>query len=67
MLDYSENRDTLILLGRPFLITAGAILNIGEGTMELNVGGKVMRYEVGKIAKFPQDEDESSEKFVAFC
>ena len=34
---------------------------MGEGKMELNVGGKAMKYEVGKIAKFPSDEDEQNE------
>ena len=47
-----EPKDPLIL-GRPFLCTAGAIIDIRNGRIDLQLGDIVMKFEMDELLKRP--------------
>ena len=47
-----EPKDPLIL-GRPFLATAGAIIDVKKGKIDLHLGDIIMKFEVNKMLKRP--------------
>ncbi|XP_048604626.1 uncharacterized protein LOC125582140 [Brassica napus] len=48
-----EARDPLIL-GRPFLATAGAIVNVREGKIDLHLGkGNILQFDINEVMKKP--------------
>ncbi|XP_013680128.1 uncharacterized protein LOC106384763 [Brassica napus] len=47
-----EPRDPLIL-GRPFLCTAGAIIDVRQGRIDLHIGDIAMNLEMNKLLKKP--------------
>ncbi|KAF8114871.1 hypothetical protein N665_0032s0003 [Sinapis alba] len=47
-----EPKDPLIL-GHPFLATAGAIIDVKRGKMDLHLGDIIMKFEVDKMLKRP--------------
>ncbi|KAF8107321.1 hypothetical protein N665_0123s0012 [Sinapis alba] len=47
-----EPKDPLIL-GRPFLATAGAIVDVKRGKIDLHLGDIIMKFEVDKMLKRP--------------
>ncbi|KAF8100663.1 hypothetical protein N665_0218s0001 [Sinapis alba] len=47
-----EPKDPLIL-GRPFLATAGAIIDVKRGKIDLHLGDIIMKFEVDKMLKRP--------------
>ncbi|XP_048599780.1 uncharacterized protein LOC125579916 [Brassica napus] len=47
-----EPRDPLIL-GRPFLCTAGAIIDVRQGRIDLHQGDIAMKFEINKLLKKP--------------
>ncbi|XP_013720996.1 uncharacterized protein LOC106424790 [Brassica napus] len=53
-----EPRDPLIL-GRPFLCTAGAIINVRQGRIDLHLGDIAMKFEVNKLLKKPMIDAQS--------
>ena len=62
-----EPRDPLIL-GRPFLCTAGAIIDVRQGRIDLHLGYIAMKFEMNKLLKKPmidahtysvEDEDQA--------
>ena len=55
-----ESKDPLIL-GRPFLATAGAIINVKEGRICLNIGDFPMTFDMDKLIKHPLIDNQ------AFC
>ncbi|XP_013617635.1 PREDICTED: uncharacterized protein LOC106324166 [Brassica oleracea var. oleracea] len=48
-----ESKDPLIL-GRPFLCTVGAIIDVRQGKIDLNLGDIVMQFEMDKLMKKPE-------------
>ena len=48
----NEPKDPLIL-GRPFLATAGVIINVKEGRICLNIGSIPMTFDMEKLIKRP--------------
>ena len=45
-----EPKDTLIL-GRPFLCTAGVIIDVWQGRIDLHLGDIAMKFEMNKLLK----------------
>ncbi|CAL8993306.1 unnamed protein product [Prunus brigantina] len=52
-----DNRLPLIL-GRPFMATAGAIIDVKKGTLTMNVFDETIAFKVFEASKFPSDEHE---------
>ena len=43
-----EDEFAPIILGRPFLATVGAIINVRKGFMTFDIGGEVLEFEITK-------------------
>ncbi|XP_024007310.1 uncharacterized protein LOC112083512 [Eutrema salsugineum] len=50
---YGEEPKDPFILGRPFLATAGAIIDVRKGRIALNVGDLVMNFDMDKLMKKP--------------
>ncbi|XP_022003070.1 uncharacterized protein LOC110900490 [Helianthus annuus] len=48
ILDIEENTEVSLILGRPFLATARAMVDMSDGKLTLRVGDKEMKFGVGK-------------------
>jgi hypothetical protein len=44
VLDMEISKETLLILGRPFLSTAGAQIDVGAGEIRFNINGKKERF-----------------------
>ncbi|XP_010450868.1 PREDICTED: uncharacterized protein LOC104732962 [Camelina sativa] len=53
VLKLDEESQEPILLGRPFLATAGAMINVQEGKIDLHMDDLVLRFNLEKVAKKP--------------
>ena len=51
----TDLRELSIILGRPFLATAGAKVDVKAGTFSLNVLGDTVEFEIVHIKKQPPD------------
>ncbi|KAL9225941.1 hypothetical protein vseg_001812 [Gypsophila vaccaria] len=53
VLDMPEDVQTPIILGRPFLCTARAVIDVGNISLTLNVGGEKASFVLTKVLKEP--------------
>lgn len=53
-----------IILGRPFLLTANALINCRNGLMKISFGNMTLEVNVFNIVKQPQDDDECHQTFL---
>ncbi|XP_024018437.1 uncharacterized protein LOC112090704 [Morus notabilis] len=53
-----------IILGRPFLATANALINCRNGLMKISFGNMTLEVNVFHIAKQPRDDDECHQTFL---
>ena len=53
VLDMAEDTQIPIILGRPFLHTAGAIIDVKNGKLTLSVGDDNVTFNLGKVLKGP--------------
>ncbi|KAL1221233.1 hypothetical protein V5N11_022217 [Cardamine amara subsp. amara] len=53
VLTYEEEPKDPLILGRPFLATAGAMIDVKNGPIGLNVGDLVMNFEMNKLMQRP--------------
>ena len=60
VLDMKEDQNIPILLGRPFLATAGALIDVKEGTLKLRVQGKSIEFKMFEALKLPANVEECS-------
>ena len=51
ILEMEEDRHIPIILGRPFLATAGAIIDVKRGKILLEIGDNKVEFDVFKMAK----------------
>ena len=51
ILEIEEDRHILIILGWPFLATAGAIIDVKRGKILLEIGDNKVKFDVFKMAK----------------
>ncbi|XP_024026577.1 uncharacterized protein LOC112093078, partial [Morus notabilis] len=54
----------LIILGRPFLATANALINCRNGLMKISFGNMTLEVNVFHITKQPRDDDECHQTFL---
>ncbi|XP_073120636.1 uncharacterized protein [Henckelia pumila] len=55
VLDMEEDQDVPLILGRPFLATDRALIDVQEGELTLRVGGDAVTFNIYKTMKY-QDE-----------
>ena len=49
---------TPIILGRPFLVTANALINYRNGRMQLTFGSMTLELNIFHVAKQPHEDDD---------
>ncbi|CAN6562049.1 unnamed protein product [Malus baccata var. baccata] len=60
VLDMKEDQNIPILLGRHFLATAGALIDVKAGTLKLRVQGESIEFKMFEALKLPADVEECS-------
>ncbi|XP_021719499.1 uncharacterized protein LOC110687192 [Chenopodium quinoa] len=60
VLDMAEDTQIPIILGRPFLHTAGAIIDVKNGKLTLSVGDDNITFNLGKVLKGPMIKEDCS-------
>ena len=53
-----------LILGRPFLATANALINCRNGLMKLSFGNMTLEVNIFHVAKQPQNEDECYQTYM---
>ncbi|KAD4981838.1 hypothetical protein E3N88_18509 [Mikania micrantha] len=61
ILDMEADETVPIILGRPFLRTAKAIIDVFDGKVTLRVGDETVTFEVVKSMRHPSDHDDFSD------
>ncbi|XP_070037386.1 uncharacterized protein [Nicotiana tomentosiformis] len=59
VLEMEENSDVPLILGRPFLATGRAIIDVHQGQLILRVGEEKVIFDMQKIMTYPEDESSS--------
>ena len=57
VLEMEEDTSIPILLGRPFLATAGAIIDVKNGKLSLTIGEEKVEFDISNMVKHPTLED----------
>ncbi|XP_020254122.1 uncharacterized protein LOC109831194 [Asparagus officinalis] len=57
ILEIKEDSQIPIILGRPFLATAGAIIDMKNGKLSLNIGDEQVNFDLFSTTKFPLIDD----------
>ena len=57
IMDIKEDTNTPIILGRPFLATAGAIIDVKKGKLTFEVGEEKIEFILSKFLKAPAIDD----------
>ncbi|XP_075106813.1 uncharacterized protein LOC142179828 [Nicotiana tabacum] len=60
VLEMEENTEVPLILGRPFLATRRAIIDVHQGQLILRVDEERVIFDMQKMIKFPGDESSSS-------
>nr|XP_009770388.1 PREDICTED: uncharacterized protein LOC104221097 [Nicotiana sylvestris] len=60
VLEMEENNEVPLILGRPFLATGRAIIDVHQGQLILRVDKERVIFDMQKMMKFPGDESSSS-------
>jgi len=58
ILEMEEDMRTPIILGRPFLATAGCQIDVKNGKLSFDVGDEHVEFNLFKASKFPSISDE---------
>ena len=58
VLDMEEDRDVPIILGRPFLATGGALIDVQKGELKLRVQDEEVVFNVFNAIKYPRASDD---------
>ncbi|XP_020266173.1 uncharacterized protein LOC109841631 [Asparagus officinalis] len=53
ILEIEEDSNILIILGRPFLATTGATINVKNERFSLNIGGEMVEFDLSNAMKLP--------------
>ena len=59
VLDMEEDRETPIILGRPFLTTSQALIDVKNGELTLRLGEDQVKFNLFKNVEFPTDVNSS--------
>ena len=57
VLDFEEDEDVLLILGRLFLYTANAIIDVYDGTLTLRVGEESCKFNIYQGMKHSSESD----------
>jgi len=57
VMEMEEDNQVPILLGRPFLATARAIIDVKNGRLAFNVGKETVKFDLAKLMKNPSIKD----------
>uniref|UniRef100_A0A1U7VQV2 Uncharacterized protein LOC104216411 n=1 Tax=Nicotiana sylvestris TaxID=4096 RepID=A0A1U7VQV2_NICSY len=60
VLEMEENTEVPLILGRPFLATGRAIIDVHQGQLILRVDEERVIFDMQKMIKFPENESSSS-------
>ncbi|XP_074306115.1 uncharacterized protein LOC141641348 [Silene latifolia] len=66
VMDMAEDSQVHIILGRPFLHTAGALIDVRHGSLTLRVGDDTIRFVLYNISKHPPDSKASCHMINVF-
>ena len=58
VLDRDEDAEVPLILGRPFLATAGAVIDVKDGKLVLQVGSEEMEIKMPELFKKPMSRDD---------
>ncbi|XP_076885036.1 uncharacterized protein LOC143534424 [Bidens hawaiensis] len=58
ILDMDEDKNVPLILGRPFLATARALINVYTGRLTLRVGDEEVTFDIGRSMHHPHDHDD---------
>ncbi|XP_073526517.1 uncharacterized protein [Phyllobates terribilis] len=58
VLDIPADSPIPIIVGRPFLATAGALIDVKQGVLSFNIGEEKMEFNLPKVVKQPSFEDD---------
>ncbi|XP_076899224.1 uncharacterized protein LOC143553036 [Bidens hawaiensis] len=58
ILDMDEDKNVPLILGRPFLATARALIDVCTGRLTLRVGDDEVTFDIWKSMRHPQDHDD---------
>ncbi|GJU58821.1 reverse transcriptase domain-containing protein [Tanacetum coccineum] len=58
ILEMDEDVSVTIILGRPFLTTARAVIDVHDGKLSLRVGKERVTFNIGKSMKFSSTQDD---------
>ncbi|KAL8512456.1 hypothetical protein ACS0TY_018797 [Phlomoides rotata] len=61
VLDMVVDKVIPLILGRSFLATGGAMINVRNGELTLDVGGEKVSFNIFKAMKFHSDEEDEDE------
>ena len=56
VLDMEEDREIPIILGRPFLVTGRAMIDVQKGELKLRAQGEEITFHVFRPTKHPDDD-----------
>jgi hypothetical protein len=56
IVDMEEDTQTPLLLGRPFLNTARAIIDVHEGSISFKISEEKITFNVNRSLKYPSNE-----------
>ncbi|XP_076954772.1 uncharacterized protein LOC143629365 [Bidens hawaiensis] len=59
ILDMDEDKNVPLILGRPFLATARALIDVCTGKLTLRVNDKQVTFDIGRSMQHPQHHDDS--------
>ena len=57
VLDFEEDSKCSLILGRPFLNTGKAIIDVHEGTITLRVGEERVEFVINHLMKYPIEDE----------
>ncbi|XP_076916432.1 uncharacterized protein LOC143576154 [Bidens hawaiensis] len=58
ILDMDEDKNVPLILGRPFLATARALIDVCTGRLTLRVGDEEVTFDIGRSMRHPHDHDD---------
>ena len=58
ILDYEENKDIPIILGKSFLATGRTLIDVQKGELTMRVQDQQVTFNVFRAMKFPSDKEE---------
>ncbi|KAD7477475.1 hypothetical protein E3N88_00611 [Mikania micrantha] len=59
ILDMDEDKNVPLILGRPFLATARALIDVCSGKLTLRVYDEEVTFDIGRSMRHPQSQDDS--------